>query len=33
MKRLLIIVLVLCAMSTEVLANLDLVGGSPPGCC
>jgi len=32
-KRLLIMAFALIAMSSEALANLDLFGGSPPGCC
>ena len=33
MKRLLMLALALVAMSSETLANLELFGGSPPGCC
>lgn len=33
MKRFWMLVVVLCAMSAEAIVTLDLVGGSPPGCC
>ena len=33
MKRILMLVLALCAISTEAIANLDAMGGTPPGCC
>jgi hypothetical protein len=31
--RFLMLIFALIAMSSETLANLDLFGGSPPGCC
>jgi hypothetical protein len=33
MKRILVLVLALCAISADVIANLDAMGGTPPGCC
>jgi hypothetical protein len=33
MKRILFMVLALCAISAEAIASLDGMGGSPPGCC
>ena len=33
MKRLVLVLVALLAVSSEFLASLDVVGGSPPGCC
>ena len=33
MKRLYLVIALLVALSTEAIAHLDVVGGSPPGCC
>jgi hypothetical protein len=32
-KRLVILVFALVAMSSEAIATLEVIGGSPPGCC
>lgn len=33
MKRLWIIVVALFAVSAEAILTLEIIGGSPPGCC
>jgi len=33
MKRILVLVLAFFAMSADVIASLDAMGGTPPGCC
>ena len=33
MKRLLLVLVSLIVSSSDALASLDIIGGSPPGCC
>jgi hypothetical protein len=32
-KRLIVFVVAVLALSSEALVNLEVLGGSPPGCC